>query len=143
MADRFLSYDAFGPYRSGGIVDAVIDRFEREGVDYRNVVGTHGAVSIRYPAEAQHHVDNVAQDEFAARVARLVPELARLLEAHLGDTGHPLDAGFLAPLTERVCEELDLAHDLCAECARTFPLRALSYPDGVCAGCRKETPQTP
>lgn len=143
MTYRVLSYDAFGRYRAGGVVDAVLDRFDREGVDYRNVVvGTRGVVTVRYPAAAQGVVDNVVQDELAARVARLVPDLGEVLARHLGDTGHPLDLGFLAPLTERVCEELDLAHDLCAECARTFPQRALDG-EGRCPGCRKETPTTP
>lgn len=138
MGDRFLSFDAFGPYRAGGIVDAVIDRFEREGVDYRNVQAHQGDWNIRYPHTAQAILDDEAHAQIATRVARLVPRLEALLCDALREIGCPVDLYALAPMTERLCEELDLVYDLCAHCARTFPARALDA-RGLCHTCPKET----
>lgn len=137
MADRFLSFDAFGPYRAGGIVDAVVDRFEREGVDYRNVQARQGDWSVRYPHTAQEILDDEAQRQIALRVMALVPRLEELLTEALADVGCPVDLYALAPMVEALCESLDIAHDLCATCARTAPLRALDA-EGRCPTCIKE-----
>lgn len=136
MCDRFLSYDAFGPYRAGGVVDAIIDRFERESVDYRNVQVQQGDWSVRYPHTAQEVLDDEACRQIAARVAALVPRMEALFADALDEIGGPLDIYALAPTTEALCESLDLAHDLCARCARTFPLLALDA-EGLCTPCKE------
>ena len=127
MADRFLSFDGFGPYRAGGIIDAISERLEREGGDW----------NLRYPVEAQCYVDDEVELQIACRVARFLSKLDALCASELAELGTPQDIYLVAPMSEAVCESLDLAHDLCADCARTFPTRALDV-EGRCPACRKE-----
>lgn len=135
MSNLFLSFDAFGPYRAGGIVDAITKRFEREGVEYTNVQVQQGDWNVRYPATAQGVLVDEVNLQRARCVSRLVPRLEAFLSTELGDLGVPLDLYILAPMTERLCEELELPYDLCASCARTFPARGLDA-SGNCHDCK-------
>lgn len=141
MSFFFISFDAFGPYQAGGIIDAIIDRFEHEGVTYTNTQVEQGDWNLRYPAAAQEILDDEVNLQRAKSVTRLVPRLEALLSKELKTIGTPLDLYLLAPMTERLCEELDLHYDLCANCSRTFPSRGLSA-SGHCLDCQGHRPCT-